>query len=71
MEIPILKKKKIFFEDWDFFTKLGKRHLNSIGNVAEFRPLRTHKQIPECIRAVKALASLRRCESSSELLLVA
>ena len=31
-----------FFEDWDTFSKMGKKsHLNSIGNGAEYWPLRT------------------------------
>ena len=39
-------KKKIFFEDWDFFLQnWEKRHLNSIGNGAELRPENT-KKIP-------------------------
>ena len=34
-----------FFEDWDFFSKLGKRHLNSIGNGAKFRTENTKKNL--------------------------
>ena len=36
----------VFFEDWDFFQNWEKSHLNFIENGAEFRPLRTHEQIP-------------------------
>ena len=32
-----------FFEDWDFFSELGKKYLDSIENEAGFRLLRTQK----------------------------
>ena len=45
MEIPIFKKKKIFFlEIGIFFQKLEKRYLNSTVKGAKFGPLRTNKK---------------------------
>ena len=47
-ENPNLQTKNYFFflRIWICF-KIGKKnHLNSIGNGAEFRPLRTQKKIP-------------------------
>ena len=46
MKIPIFKKKKIqffFLKIENFFSKLGKSHLNSIGTGAEFQLLRSQK----------------------------
>ena len=47
---PNLQKKKICFEDWDFFSKLGKKSpkFHREENGAEFQPEITEK-IPEYV----------------------